>query len=84
MIDRDDAMRSLAPLTKAGLEGLVVLRGGVAGHSLSPRVATALGHLVPDEGRTTLLVTDPRTRSRELALESLGWRSEEIHSVWIR
>ena len=39
---------------------------------------------MPDAGRTTLLVTDPTTRSRELALEALGWTSEEVHLIWIR
>jgi hypothetical protein len=42
VIDRDDAVRSLAALTKAGLEGLVVLRGGWP-VIRSPRVAAALG-----------------------------------------
>jgi hypothetical protein len=46
--------------------------------------AEALDTWMPDDGRTTLLVTDPRTRSRELALEALGWRSEEVHLIWIR
>jgi hypothetical protein len=39
---------------------------------------------MPDGGRTTLLVTDPRTDSRELSLEALGWWSEEVHLIWIR
>ena len=46
--------------------------------------AETLETWMPDAGRTTLLVTDPTTRSRELALEALGWTSEEVNLIWIR
>lgn len=39
--------------------------------------------VVGDE-RTTLLVTDPRTGSRELALEALVAGRGEVHLLWIR
>jgi hypothetical protein len=55
-------------------------------HDASSRGAAAesFDSWMPDDGRTTLLVTDSKTRSRELALEALGWRSEEVHLIWIR
>jgi hypothetical protein len=34
-------------------------------------------------GGTTLLVTDARTRERELALEGLGRTGEEVHLLWV-
>ena len=46
--------------------------------------AESLDSWMADNGRTTLLVTDPKTRSRELALEALGCSSEELHLIWIR
>ena len=61
-------------------------RGVKAIHEAPSRgdATEALDTWMPDEGRTTLLVTDPRTDSRELSLEALGWWSEEVHLIWIR
>ena len=44
----------------------------------------ALGIWTLDSERTTLLVTDPKTRTQELALEALGWKGEDVHLLWIR
>jgi hypothetical protein len=44
----------------------------------------ALGIWTLDGERTTMVVTDPKTRTQELALEALGWKGEDVHLLWIR
>jgi hypothetical protein len=44
----------------------------------------ALGTWTLDGERRPLVVTDPKTRTRELALEALGWKGESVLLLWIR
>jgi hypothetical protein len=44
----------------------------------------ALGMWTLDGERRTLVVTDPKTRTQELALEALGWKREDVLLLWIR